>query len=116
VRSQFSEKALVFETVPANRCSLLFLLSRQCSRTASGVYIDENILGHAQGKKKHLRRLRQNLIQLLAALLASPFMMLRDLRPHKTFLSLLMKAATAYGRWRGLRGKLFNSYQHISEN
>jgi len=109
----FSEKALVTEKVPAARCSLSYLLLRQASITASGVYVDQEILGPTHAKAKHLRRIRQNLVQLLTGIIASPIMLLRG---RRFILSLLMKAATLYGRWRGLRGKLFNSYQVISGN
>lgn len=110
----FSEKAQVFETVLADRCSLPSLLLRQAGITSSGVYIDQQVMGIAGARAKHRRRLRQNLLQLLAAVIASPIMLLRFGRVREYILSVLTKAAISYGRWRGLHGKLFDSYRQIS--
>src|SRR5690606_30150451 len=110
----FSEIARVFETVLADRCALSSLLLRQSAITASGVYVDRQILGRVKANLKHRRRLRQNLLQLFTTIIASPLLFLRDQHPRKILLTFLMKAATLYGRWRGLRDKLFEPYRHIS--
>jgi len=117
VKIVFSESAIVREPVSESRCSLGFILDRQARITATAVYADRKVLGETKALAKHRRRLRQNLVQATVNMLVAPFASL--LKPNQSryyFLKALLKVATLRGRWRGLRGNLYKSYNIIHGN
>ncbi len=115
----FASRAVVYEVVPESRCTLQALFERQARKAASAVYIDKIINGNVGATQKHYRRLRQNIVQVIAKLILTLLIsgwFVISCRPSKArfyFLTLTLKIATLRGRWRGLHGKLYTSYNVV---
>jgi succinoglycan biosynthesis protein ExoM len=113
-RLVYGAKAIVYETVPIERCSLAWLFSRDARIAATSVYMDKKNIGREAALFKHMRRFLQNVIQCPGLFVLAMLFVLFDLdRAKKYFLKGYLKIASAYGRYRGLKGRLFTPYKKV---
>lgn len=113
-RLVYGAKAIVYETVPIERCSLTWLFSRDARIAATSVYMDKKNIGREAALYKHIRRFTQNVIQCPGAfILASVCLPFNPELAKKYFLKSYLKIASAYGRYRGLKGRLFTPYKKV---
>jgi succinoglycan biosynthesis protein ExoM len=113
-RLVYYSKAIVYETVPAERCTLNWLFNREARIAAAAVYIDKKNLGASLAKNKHLKRITQHILQAPAPLLSALLLIFfKREKAKEKFLKAYLKIGSAYGRYLGIRGKLLTPYKKV---
>lgn len=113
----FSARAVVFDDIHSDRCSLTYLLARRARTAAAAVYSDKKIHGANTARKKHLKRSRRNVKQFFQLLLSAVvFSLINPEKSREKFLASALHLASYYGSFLGLRNKLLLSYKTTDGN
>lgn len=114
VAGVYAPGAVVHETVPMSRCSLMMLYKDKARLAANAILIDRDFMGKRYGARRYLKLLWKevgNTCKYLFKTLVNLHRCDDTVRSH--YLKALLSMARVHGTVRGMLGKPLEGYRHI---